>query len=216
AHKARKRCGRGEGSGLGKTSGRGSKGAKARSGWRRRYGYEGGQMPLSRRVPKRGFNNVRFAAYYDVVNVGALQGAFDDGATVNLEAIVGKGLLKPRFGQLKVLGEGALAKRLSVVCHTASAGAKRKIEAAGGSLTCLVPPRLPRKRFVPRPPAAAGKAGGEAAAAEAGAKPAKDKKPAGEPGEKKAKAAGKPPEAKTEKAGKDSPGEKKAKGGSPS
>ncbi len=154
-HKARKRCGRGESSGLGKTSGRGSKGAKARSGWRRRYGYEGGQMPIVRRLPKRGFNNFNFATYFDVVNVGDLSKAFVDGEKVTRDALIQKGVLNPRFENLKILGDGTLDKKLEVVAHRASEGAKRKIEAAGGKLQCLIPPRpIHKPPPKPAPPAA--------------------------------------------------------------
>jgi large subunit ribosomal protein L15 len=156
-----KRRGRGEGSGLGKSAGRGNKGAKARSGWRRRYGYEGGQMPLSRRVPKRGFNNFNFGKYFDCVNVGTLGEVFEDGATVNRQVLVDRGILKPRFEMLKVLGDGELKKKLAVTVHTASVSAKAKIEAAGGTLTCLLPPRKPKFRPKPKPAPAPAEAKGE-------------------------------------------------------
>ncbi len=143
--KSRKRRGRGNSSGLGKSAGRGEKGAKARSGWRQRYGYEGGQMPLQRRIPKRGFNNVEFGTFFDVINTGVLENLFQDGANVDLKALVDRGALKPRYERLKILGDGDLKKRLNVVAHSASAEARRKIEAAGGTLTCLMPPRKVRK-----------------------------------------------------------------------
>ena len=151
AKKPRKRRGRGEGSGLGKSAGRGNKGAKARSGWRRRYGYEGGQMPIVRRVPKRGFNNFNFASYFDVVNVGQLEGSFEDGAKVDRAALIDRGILKPRYEMLKLLGDGELKKKLTIVVHTASESARKKVEAAGGSLSCLLPPRKIHKPFVKRP-----------------------------------------------------------------
>jgi large subunit ribosomal protein L15 len=133
---ARKRCGRGRGSGLGKTSGRGHKGAKARSGWKRRYAYEGGQMPLVRRVPKRGFSNFRFRVEYDVVNLGTLEAHFQSGETVNLEALAERGIVKPRHGKLKVLGTGSLTKGLTVVAAYISEAARRRVEEAGGKVEC--------------------------------------------------------------------------------
>jgi len=156
--KSRKRIGRGNSSGQGKSAGRGDKGAKARSGWRQRYGYEGGQMPLSRRLPKRGFNNVEFGNFFDVINTGDLEKIFEGGAEVSREILVKRGILKPRFQRLKILGGGDLKKPLTVTAHTASAGARKKIEDAGGTLTCLMPPRKKKTRPVRPPPAPAGKA----------------------------------------------------------
>ncbi len=202
-----KRRGRGEGSGLGKSSGRGNKGAKARSGWRRRYGYEGGQMPIARRVPKRGFNNFNFASYFDVLNVRDLEGSFEDGATVNRQVLVDSGLLKPRHEQLKLLGDGELKKKLNVTVHAASAEAKKKIEAAGGTLTCLNPPRKIRKP-VPRP--APGGAGGKAKP-EAGAGAAAEAKPKKDKGAGGAGKAGGAPEAKAKKEKKPEAGGDKGK-----
>lgn len=140
-HRRRKRRGRGQGSGLGKTSGRGHKGAKARSGWKRRDDYEGGQMPLVRRIPKRGFTNAPFRKRYDVVNVSALEDGFEAGATVSLETLVEKGVLKPRHGRLKVLATGELKKGLTVVADAVSASARAKIEAAGGKVEVIAPSR---------------------------------------------------------------------------
>jgi large subunit ribosomal protein L15 len=174
-----KRRGRGEGSGLGKSAGRGNKGAKQRSGWRRRYGYEGGQMPLSRRVPKRGFNNFNFATYFDCVNVGEIGSAFPDGSTVDRKALIEKGILKPRQERLKVLGDGDLKVKLTIVADTASASARKKIEAAGGTLNCLMPPR--KKKTAPVPPKPAGSAGAKGA----GAKGADAKGAEGKAGKKK-------------------------------
>ena len=186
--RATKRRGRGEGSGLGKSSGRGNKGAKSRSGWRRRYGYEGGQMPIARRVPKRGFSNVNFATRFDVVNVGTLEALFEEGSKVTRDVLVEKGGLSPRFERLKILGEGEIKKKLSVTADAASAEARKKIEAAGGSLTCLLPPRVIHKRppdFKKGPQKAAGpkgqaeakeKKGGEAPGKPAGAPPKEKKK----------------------------------------
>ena len=128
----RRRVGRGPGSGLGKTSGRGHKGWGARSGTSRRPGYEGGQMPIYRRVPKRGFTNARFRVEYTVVNVGLLE-AFEDGATVDMETILARGLASKTAPLLKLLGDGELTRKLTVRAHKFSANAKAKIEKAGGS-----------------------------------------------------------------------------------
>ena len=125
-----KRKGRGHGTGNGKTAGRGHKGQKARSGGGVRIGFEGGQMPLSRRVPKRGFNNI-FAKPLDAINVSALE-KFEDGATVTVNDIVAAGLVcKSKYG-VKVLGNGELTKKLTVQANAFSASAKEKIEAVGG------------------------------------------------------------------------------------
>lgn len=135
-HLERKRVGRGIGSGLGKTSGRGHKGWGARSGTSRRPGYEGGQMPIYRRVPKRGFTNARFRVDYTVVNVETLS-AFDDGSAVDLAAILAHGLVSRSAPLLKILGDGELKKKLIVRAHKFSASAKAKIEAAGGSAVLI-------------------------------------------------------------------------------
>jgi large subunit ribosomal protein L15 len=135
-HAQRKRVGRGLGSGLGKTAGRGHKGWGARSGTSRRPGYEGGQMPIYRRVPKRGFSNARFRVDYTVVNVSTLE-RFDSGATVDLAAILARGLVSKDSPLLKVLGDGALTKSLTVRADKFSASAKQKIEAAGGTVVLL-------------------------------------------------------------------------------
>jgi large subunit ribosomal protein L15 len=135
----RKRRGRGNGSGLGGTAGRGHKGAKARSGWTTRYEYEGGQMPLSRRIPKRGFNNSIFARRYDVVNLNRLEKFFEDGDTVTLATLAEKAGFKSQYGRLKVLGTGDLSKKLIVVAERFSGTARGKIEASGG--TCSNPGR---------------------------------------------------------------------------
>ena len=126
-----KRKGRGHGTGNGKTAGRGHKGQKARSGGGVRIGFEGGQMPLSRRVPKRGFNNI-FAKPLDAINVSALE-QFEDGATVTVADIVAAGLAgKSKYG-VKILGGGELTRKLTVQANAFSASAKEKIEAVGGS-----------------------------------------------------------------------------------
>ena len=125
-----KRKGRGTGSGNGKTGGRGHKGQKARSGGKIRVGFEGGQMPLARRIPKRGFNNI-FAKPLTAVNV-ALLNCFEDGATVDAAAIIEAGIVSPCPNGLKVLGGGELTKKLTVKAAAFSESAKEKIEQAGG------------------------------------------------------------------------------------
>jgi len=132
-HGQRKRVGRGVGSGLGKTSGRGHKGWGARSGAPRRPGYEGGQMPIYRRVPKRGFTNARFRREYTIINVDKLN-AFGDGETVDLAGVLSHGLVSLSAPLLKVLGSGELARRLIVRAQKFSASARAKIEAAGGTV----------------------------------------------------------------------------------
>ena len=131
ATKAPKRIGRGHGSGNGKTAGKGHKGQKARAGHGMRPGFEGGQMPLQRRVPKRGFNNI-FATEYAIVNVSALE-VFDDGAVVDAAALEAKGLIRCACMPVKVLGNGTLTKKLTVNAAAFSAGATEKIQAAGGT-----------------------------------------------------------------------------------
>ena len=125
------RKGRGHGSGNGKTSGKGHKGQKARSGGGVRPGFEGGQMPLQRRIPKRGFNNI-FAKTVVAVNLSTLNRKFDDGATVDIEALVNAGVVKNGFDAVKVLGNGKLEKKLNVKVSAFSESAKAAIEAAGG------------------------------------------------------------------------------------
>ena len=127
---APKRLGRGVGSGLGKTSGKGHKGAKARSGGGKRPGFEGGQMPLARRLPKRGFNNI-FATPMEIINLNALN-AFEDGETVTAEALLAKGILSKCEYGFKVLGNGKVTKKVTVQASAFSASAKEAIEAAGG------------------------------------------------------------------------------------
>lgn len=125
-----KRIGRGHGSGQGKTAGKGHKGQKARAGRGVRPGFEGGQMPLQRRIPKRGFVNI-FATNYATVNIAALN-AFEDGAVVDVEAMKNAGLVKKTFDGVKVLANGTLTKKLTVKAAAYSEAAKSKIEAAGG------------------------------------------------------------------------------------
>ena len=128
--KEAKRIGRGHGSGNGKTAGKGHKGQKARAGRGIRAGFEGGQMPLQRRVPKRGFNNI-FAETWTAINVSALE-VFEDGATVNAAALVEKGIIKKADCPVKVLGNGNITKKLTVNLNAFSATAAEKINAAGG------------------------------------------------------------------------------------
>lgn len=127
---ASKRLGRGVGSGLGKTSGKGHKGAKARSGGGKRPGFEGGQMPLYRRVPKRGFTNI-YRVEYAEINVGQLE-AFTEGTVVNAELLKAAGIIKKTLGGVKVLGNGELTKKLTVEAAKFTETAKQKIEAVGG------------------------------------------------------------------------------------
>ncbi len=128
--KEAKRIGRGHGSGNGKTAGKGHKGQKARAGHGMRPGFEGGQMPLQRRIPKRGFNNI-FAKEWAVINLAALN-VFEDGATVDAAALTEKGIIKKANLPVKVLGNGQLTKKLTVKLNAFSASATEKIGAAGG------------------------------------------------------------------------------------
>jgi large subunit ribosomal protein L15 len=132
---SQKRLGRGSGSGLGKTSGKGHKGAKARSGGGKQPGFEGGQMPLTRRIPKRGFTNI-FAKEYATVNLSDLE-AFQDGALVNLQILLDAGIVKKPLDGLKVLGRGEISAKLTVEAVKVSASAQAKIEAGGGKVIKL-------------------------------------------------------------------------------
>lgn len=125
------RKGRGAGSGNGKTAGKGHKGQNARSGGGVRPGFEGGQLPIYRKLPKRGFNN-KFAKHYAIINVCDLNAAFNDGDTVNLATLLEAGILSKPLDGLKVLGNGEITKKLTVEATIFSASAKEKIEAAGG------------------------------------------------------------------------------------
>lgn len=129
-HSANFRVGRGHGSGNGKTAGKGHKGQNARSGGGVRPGFEGGQLPLYRKLPKRGFKN-HFATNYAIINVSALD-KFNDGDTVNLEKLMEAGIIRKPLDGLKVLGNGDITKKLTVEASVFSASAKEKIEAAGG------------------------------------------------------------------------------------
>lgn len=130
-NKKRRRIGRGPGSGFGKTSGRGHKGAKSRAGYSRKAVFQGGAMPMIRRVPKRGFNN-KFALVVAHVNTSDLERAFESGDEVNSETLRSKNLAKHRYDVLKVLGDGDLTKKLRVSAHRFSKSAEEKIKAAGG------------------------------------------------------------------------------------
>ena len=129
---ARKRVGRGPGSGTGKTSGKGHKGQNARSGGGVRPGFEGGQLPLFRRLSKRGFNNYNFRTVYATVNVGDLE-RFEEGTTVTKELLIEAGLVKKELDGIKVLGNGELTKKLNVQANKFSSTAKAKIENVGGT-----------------------------------------------------------------------------------
>lgn len=130
--KNRNRVGRGIGSGNGKTAGKGHKGQKARTGGKIRRGFEGGQTPLYRRIPKRGFNNV-FSVEYATINVSDLE-RFENGTVVNMELLLNEGIVRKPLAGLKVLGNGALTKKLTVEAKKFSIAAKEKIEAAGGKI----------------------------------------------------------------------------------
>ncbi len=135
----RKRLGQGESSGHGKTSGRGGKGQTARSGSSIRIGFEGGQMPLIRRIPKRGFNNARHTTRYLAVNLDSLN-QFDEGAKVDEKALKGAGLANGSYHGIKILGTGELSRKLTVSAHAFSASAKAKIEAKGGTCDLISKP----------------------------------------------------------------------------
>jgi len=130
----RRRVGRGESSGLGKTSGKGHKGQQSRSGASIRPGFEGGQMPLIRRLPKKGFNNAQFKEDIAIVNLSDLEAKFEDGATVNEESLRACGLVKGTNDGIKVLGNGDLTKKLTIATDKISASAKEKVESAGGKV----------------------------------------------------------------------------------
>lgn len=133
ARRPRKRVGRGRASGTGKTSGRGHKGAKSRSGYKHKAGFEGGQMPLARRLPKRGFSNYPFKKEWAEVNLSQLA-RFDAGSTVDPAALAAAGLVKGRFDGIVILGRGDLEVALTVKAHRFSKTAASKIEAAGGTV----------------------------------------------------------------------------------
>ncbi|WP_022850600.1 50S ribosomal protein L15 [Limisalsivibrio acetivorans] len=132
--KNKKRVGRGSASGLGTTAGRGTKGQKARSGGGVRPGFEGGQMPLTRRLPKRGFNNARFATVYEIVNLTDIEKKYSDGEEVNIKTLSDKGLVKVKSNGVKVLGKGEITKKLKFEVEKVSGSAAEKIKAAGGEI----------------------------------------------------------------------------------
>jgi large subunit ribosomal protein L15 len=187
-----KRLGCGESSGLGKTSGRGHKGQKSRSGGGVRIGFEGGQMPIFRRLPKKGFSNVRFATVYGITNLNELEERFEDGATVDEAALRESGLINGRYDGVKILGSGVITKKLKVVANKVSASAREKIEKAGGSVTIIEKPVRekgvkapgnegnPKAKPAPKPaakPVAAAPAEPEAAPEPEPEAPAEDDKP---------------------------------------
>ena len=133
---AKKRVGRGQGSGNGKTAGRGHKGAKSRSGFKFKRGFEGGQMPLHRRVPKRGFHN-HFRVEYEVVNLDLLGAKFDAGAVVTPELLRERGLVAGGDRKVKILGRGEVGKALTVRAHKFSGSASEKLKAAGGTAEAI-------------------------------------------------------------------------------
>jgi large subunit ribosomal protein L15 len=195
------RVGRGKGCGLGKTCGRGEKGQKAHSGFHKKPYFEGGQMPLIRRLPKRGFSNVRFASVVAEVNVRDLN-IFADGATVDIAALKAKGLLPAAFNVVKILGQGKLERKLNVVADNFSEQAVNKIQAAGGSFKTISgkPPLFlrPKPKVWVEPAAPAGKDG-------------KDKGKGGAPKEKGKKGEGQPQEGKQKDKQQGAPKEKQQK-----
>ncbi|MDA7978764.1 MAG: 50S ribosomal protein L15 [Pirellulales bacterium] len=139
-NKARKRIGRGPGSGHGKTAGRGHKGQRSRAGFSSHLAFEGGQMPLARRIPKRGFTN-SFARTVHAVNVADLNERFENGDEVTIATLRERNLAKRRFDELKILGDGELAKKLKVSAHKFSKSAEEKIKQAGGEVVILPGPK---------------------------------------------------------------------------
>lgn len=134
SHKRRKRVGRGDGTGHGKTSGRGHRGAGQRSGYRRNYGYEGGQNPMVFRIPQRGFSNARFRREYQIVNVASLERHFEAGSRVDPEALAAAGLIADARKPVKLLGRGELTKSLTVAVGKLSKSAAEKVAQAGGTV----------------------------------------------------------------------------------
>ena len=178
----RKRLGSGESSGLGKTCGRGHKGQKSRSGGGPRSTFEGGQMPLYRRLPKRGFNNKRFKKIYAVVNVGLLEDSFDEGALINDQSLREQGIVKGKYDGIKILGAGEVSKKFKLSVNKVSDSAKEKIEKAGGSIELSIKSEEP----VAEKPAAEEPAAEEPAAEEPAAEePAAEEPAAEEPADQK-------------------------------
>lgn len=137
ANRNKKRLGRGTGSGLGTTAGKGHKGQKARAGAGFMPGFEGGQMPMVRRVPKRGFSNARFATVYEIVNLGDIDAVYSDGQEVNLESLKLNALVHGNKDGVKILGDGEFSKKLTFTVNKVSASAEEKIKAAGGVINIL-------------------------------------------------------------------------------
>lgn len=155
SRREKRRVGRGHGSGRVKTSGRGTKGQNARAGGGTRLGFEGGQNPWTMRVPhKRGFNIGRFRKNVQVLNLRDLEGAFEDGQTVNLATLRERGLIDNVKDTVKLLAEGTLSKRLTLEIHQASGTARSAVAAAGGALTLLTPPKPPKEARAPKVPKA--------------------------------------------------------------
>lgn len=144
ARKKRKRVGRGPGSGNGKTAGKGHKGQKARAGYSRRLGFEGGQTPIHRRLPRRGFNH-ESRSPYAIINLDVIEAAFEAGADVNVDTIVSAGLAKAARGGIKILGRGELTKKLNVKVQAISPGAQEKIVAVGGTVEIVAASAAPAK-----------------------------------------------------------------------
>lgn len=144
-YKRRKRIGRGTGSGVGKTSGRGHKGYGSRSGAKSRAGYEGGQTPMLSRIPKRGFNNANFRKEFQIVNLSALEEMFDDGARVDAETLQQAKLIDAADKAVKILGDGELKKKMTVVANKFSAKASEQITQAGGTVE-VIPPKEPKPK----------------------------------------------------------------------
>jgi len=130
-----KRVGRGPGSGLGKTCGRGHKGYGSRAGYKRRLGYEGGQIRLHLKLPGRGFSNARFRKEWETANLGAIEQAYEDGETVNLASLIEKGIISGKYNRVKLLGEGEITKKVSFEVQAISAGAQEKLQKAKLSFT---------------------------------------------------------------------------------
>src|SRR3954468_14631670 len=173
-----KRLGIGESSGHGKTSGKGHKGQKARSGGSIRLGFEGGQMPLIRRLPKRGFNNERFHKTYAVINLDALN-AFEKGTTVNEQLLRERKLIRGNVAGLKILGDGELKHALTIEADKVSASARAKIEGAGGTVPLREPKKIDGPRFAkpePTTPAAPAEKAKPAAKKKTAAKKSSSKK----------------------------------------
>jgi large subunit ribosomal protein L15 len=175
-NKLPKRKGRGESSGHGKTSGRGNKGSKARVGTYIKRGYEGGQTPIFKRFPKRGFSNQNFERRFHIVNLQDLEAQFENGATVDAAALKEKGLVPDLKQPVKILGEGAITKKFTIIAGWYSKSAHEKITQAGGTAQNLKGEAFafpkPKKKFVPREPVKKPKKGGDEAPAEGGAAPA--------------------------------------------